>query len=174
MNIINFTKIKPHIEFWEKVCSDNGLFPTTVSISNTDNSIPLLLNGKNHGILIDRQKLYNIDEIMTYRGVCFELDKSTIIHININRFETPKSIDWVFCHEYHHMLMFNDKIMSCILETWDNRFNKLVKNVSLKKKEELKDSFSPFEIIASFFATKTIGKDYGDEWYLNRINKKEK
>lgn len=109
-----------------------------------------------------------------YRGVTIE-NHITLYWSNL---ETTESILWVFAHELRHLLInrtrwLTEALAIKELQLLESITRKKLENMSVSKaNSSIYNNIGVTEIICDIFATEEIGKDYGDLWYMKRLNLK--
>ena len=145
MKIINHTKRKPNIKLWEAVAETYGVEPDFVYIL------------KHRFLKSTKARCAHF-----FRGLCVSVGYNNIIII-WDLYETDKSIDWLFFHEWRHMYATQHPTVSKSLNLRDRSFSKICTN----KDEQL----YPSEVDADIFATDILNADFGDQWHDKRLKK---
>lgn len=157
MKIVNMTKKRINKKLWEQTIKKHGI----------DVDVVYIYNG------LQKQRRFNKLKILkTTRGLHLSVNNHTNTIFLFDENEIGKSLDWLFMHEYRHLLVYNKlHLLENYLDVADSGYQKLIKPLKNKKNYLL---YEPSEVDANVFATMMMGYDYGDEWYFKRNKKGDK
>ena len=163
MQLINLSKAKIKVEDLRGYGQAADLPINVIIYTEKD------VNRKNHYL---KPVLKQCEEGGNYRGLCFGND----IFIFYNEIETIGSIKWIYAHEMTHYFIGCNKN----LQNYINFIGKIINSIIEKKytKKQMQEKYKmvtdPEEFLCNSMATLLCSKDFGNQWYYNRKQKKEK